>query len=118
MSENDKFDDLFAQMRGVEAAPSQDLLNRVLLEARAVQDEVAPQVTLGFAKPSGWRAFLQELGGWRAISGLATAGVVGVWIGIAPPDSLSQTVNQFINQIGTGAAIETFPDPFTDLLEG
>lgn len=118
MSENDKFDDLFAQMRGADAQPSQSLMDRVLLDARAVQDDIAPQVIVNASKPSAWQMFLQDLGGWRALSGLAMVGVVGVWIGIAPPDTLDQTVNQFINQLGTGAGIETFPDPFTDLLEG
>ena len=65
--------------RARRAAPSSDLLARIMADAQAVQ-------AAADLRPAPLRAGLAEqfyrlLGGWPAFAGLATAAATGVWLG-------------------------------------
>lgn len=56
------------------------LTAKLIAQAQATQD--ASVVT---QKPrAAWRDWMADLGGWRGVGGLVTAGVAGLWLGIAP----------------------------------
>lgn len=86
--------------------PPDDLMARVLADAQALQPApvaVAPSVPAR----RGWESFVEMIGGWPGIGGLATAGVAGLWIGFAPPVSLETLAaeilgtTEVINLLGT-----------------
>ncbi|MEO1639584.1 MAG: hypothetical protein AAFU41_10110 [Pseudomonadota bacterium] len=79
---DDMLDDLFATARKGTAQPGHDLIARVLADADALQSAPAPQPA---QKPGLWTQLMEAIGGWPAVSGLATATIAGVWIGVAPP---------------------------------
>ena len=66
------------------------------LMARLVEDadRLMPQPVGagGAVAVTGWRGALGLIGGWPAMGGLVAAGVVGLWIGIAPPDVVDDAV--------------------------
>lgn len=59
------------------------------LQARLIADALSVQLGAQAVKPAGrmsrLRSWLAELGGLPGAAGLATAGLVGVWIGFADP---------------------------------
>lgn len=59
-----------------------------------------------------WQTFLDLIGGWPAMGGLAAAGVAGVWLGIAPPLGLEAATAQLL---GPTQTIDLFG---TDALSG
>lgn len=76
-------DALFAAARTAEPAPlDPGFAARLVAQAEAARPRAAP------ARP-GWgvrlRAVLADLGGAPALGGLATAGIAGLWIGLADP---------------------------------
>jgi hypothetical protein len=88
--DDDMLDDLFAAARSdSRATPSPDLLARVLSEAEDLQI-ADPAPVMPLQRRSLWAAVLAAVGGWRALSGVAMAGVAGVWIGVASGTSLMQ----------------------------
>lgn len=58
------------------------LMDRVLADARRVQDEI---VVVPIATPSLLRRLLDVLGGWPEMGGLIAACATGIWLGFAPP---------------------------------
>lgn len=52
-----------------------------------------------------WRQIFGELGGWPTLTGLATAGVVGVWVGLTGDAILGLSLDQF-------QTVSDFTDPF------
>lgn len=77
-------DDMFTAARDAEAPVSSDLIARVLIDAER--------------PASMWQALLGVIGGWPAMGGLVAAGVVGLWMGIAPPASLTTLTADLIGQ--------------------
>ncbi|MBU2992692.1 hypothetical protein Q4555_04210 [Octadecabacter sp. 1_MG-2023] len=77
----------FAQMRVADPVPSEDLMNRIMLDADMVlaDDATAPQRS----KPGFGAMLLDVIGGWPTFSGLAAATVAGVWIGAVQPAALT-----------------------------
>lgn len=96
MSRND--DDITALRAHFEAGrnhrpePSEALLARVLADAVQVQVARAAQATSSGVEPARetglWRQVLRGLGGWPALTGLATATVAGIWIGLSPASGI------------------------------
>lgn len=93
---DDFLDALLAEERQALAkdAPeiSPELMARVLTDAQEVQAGFAPTVPgiFGQRQPRGvWAQLGAALGGWPAVAGLAAASVCGLWLGINPPDGLS-----------------------------
>jgi hypothetical protein len=103
---NDKMlDDLFAEARGVASEPSDALTARVLAdaaEARAPSPISVPQ-------PNLWSRFMDAIGGWPAVSGLAAATVAGIWIGVAPPTSVQDVTSTLI---GDEVSVSLFSTDF------
>lgn len=85
-------DALFAEARSLGDAPGPDLMARVLADALAAQPAPAQAAPIPAPRPSRLRQFLNAVGGWPAVAGLATAGVAGLWIGVNPPAGMATTV--------------------------
>lgn len=78
-----ELEDLFAAGRD-EAVPDAAFLARIEAAALAHQPQRDPTP----ARAGGFAAILRAIGGWRAAGGLATAAVVGLWIGVNDPGGL------------------------------
>ncbi len=113
-------DALFAEVRDVAPVPGDDLMTRILADAAIAMRPVAAQMPTPGVAPqpvrSGWRGTLAAIGGWPALGGMALATMAGVWIGVAPPDSLTTLAS---GVWGETVALQLYPDddPF-GLLEG
>ncbi len=66
------------------------LADRILADAQRVQNDRLPPRRR--AAPGVLRQFLDMLGGWPAMGGLATACAAGIWLGFAPPAALPDPV--------------------------
>ena len=80
---------LFDAARHSAPAPSADLMARILSDADNLQAQAHPKAAVARAPLSRWRALVDLLGGWPAMAGLVSAGVAGLWLGVNPPDMLS-----------------------------
>lgn len=79
-----ELDAALAEARGRDAAPSPDFLARVMADAEAVlREREAPRAAV---PRRGW---LNALGGWPALGGLAASMALGVGVGVAQPAALS-----------------------------
>ncbi len=98
--------------------PAEALMQRVMADADAVLAE--RRVAAGRVTDSrGWMSdLLQAVGGWPAVTGLATAAVGGIWIGFAQPGSLAN-VAEGVLATGSGYDLGDFmPDYDSLLVEG
>lgn len=77
-------EDLFSAAQST-APVSEGLRARILADADAVL-EAETKPAAAAASSSWWSNLWQELGGWPAAAGLATATVAGIWIGGVQPD--------------------------------
>jgi hypothetical protein len=75
--------------------PGEALMARILDAGLAEQAKVASaqrpnsgQTAMAPA-PRGFGSWLANLGGWGAVTGLATATVAGIWLGFSPPTGLA-----------------------------
>ena len=102
---------------------SDDLLARIFGDADAVQAEwlrapaATPPATVGL-----WRGLVDMLGGRAALAGLATATVMGAFLGFAQPaqlapltQSVTQSVLGYAANVGN---IDLLPTADTVLTEG
>jgi len=110
MKSNDPLDDLFALARRAAPEPSAALLARVLADGEAELAARAPAQPQPRGAPPGgiaigalWADLLAVVGGWRAVGGLATATLAGVWIGFSGAAGLSVAATEFL----TGSSAET-----------
>ena len=97
MTERDdhELEGFFRAARAAAPRPSDALMARILADAGAEMRQASVQPAPGSPEvrgsgPSDWLARLW--GGWRALGGLATATVAGLWIGyagIADPNTLT-----------------------------
>ncbi|MGY3439320.1 MULTISPECIES: hypothetical protein [unclassified Marinovum] len=102
-SREDMFlDTLFDEARQTRAAEvpevSPDLMARILADAENVQagfDTAALPVRRAPPRPGLWAQIGAALGGWPAFAGLAATSICGVWLGISPPDGLSDTASLY-----------------------
>ncbi|WP_306110653.1 MULTISPECIES: hypothetical protein [Roseovarius] len=104
MSKTGKPDDelsaAFAAARRAAPEPDADFLARVLGDAEAVQDALKEAEVAARSAPRrrgarasiGWSGVFRALGGWPAVTGLSAAAITGLWLGAAPPDGVSATV--------------------------
>ncbi|MBA83961.1 MAG: dihydroorotate dehydrogenase [Rhodobacteraceae bacterium] len=120
---NDGFDldDLFAQARAQDAMPSADFMQQVLDDALAAQPGpvvVGPVVVARGRRGGRLRQFLNAVGGWPAMAGLATAGVAGLWIGVNPPDTLATTAETFLGAETDLYLVDLMPGYDFTLAEG
>lgn len=73
-----ELDAMFDSARADPPAVSQALMARVLADAQAAQPRARRDL-------AGW---LSRIGGLPALGGFVTATCVGIWIGVAPPETL------------------------------
>ncbi len=107
-------DAAFAAARAMAPAPSERLLSRVEADAlRVAAARVAAEREAVRPKPAQparagfWRGLSEAIGGRRALAGLITATLAGVWLGFSPPTplaGLTQMVSQSV--LGSAAAVE------------
>lgn len=83
----DTLDAAFAEMRGQDMKVSDDLMNRIMLDADNTLANAAPVAQR--PRPSLGAMLLDVIGGWPSFSGLAAATVAGVWIGAVQPAALT-----------------------------
>lgn len=71
-------------------APGPDLVARVLADAALVQAAQAAEAAATVQRPHrGWFAGLVDaVGGWGAVTGVTAAGIVGLAVGLAAPDTI------------------------------
>ncbi|NVK46569.1 MAG: hypothetical protein HWE33_09725 [Rhodobacteraceae bacterium] len=88
-------DALFADAREATPLPSGDLMARVLADAEGVIAirEAQEAARIEALRPKSRHpivaAMVAALGGWRAVAGLATAGVAGLAIGLGAPTTVT-----------------------------
>lgn len=90
--------------------PSTDLMARVLEDAEAAQVRYAAATRSAAPRAGLWARIRQGLGGWPAMTGLAAAGLAGVWIGLALPEvlpGLEPTAGDYVVDIAPDLALET-----------
>jgi len=94
IDDDDAFlDDLFAERRQVDAPVSEALLDRVAADAVLVP-QTGPAPTL-------IQSLFDMIGGWPTISGVAMAGMTGLWLGFAPPAAIEDLAAGFIGETTT-----------------
>jgi hypothetical protein len=83
----DDLDDMLAGLKARAPVPSEALMARVLSDAEALQPRPLPVPAARPAPRLGrfWAALAGPLGGFGALTGLATAAVAGLAIGLAAP---------------------------------
>lgn len=82
---DDELDAVFAAAQGAPVALSSATMDTIMAAAVA---ELEPDAVPQSAGSVWWQDLLHAIGGWPAMGGLATAAVMGVWIGISPPTAL------------------------------
>ncbi len=104
-------DTLFAELRGDDPEVSDALMARIISDAANHMprpDAAAPQLGL-------WGTMLAAIGGWTSLGGLTTACAIGLWFGIAPPE----TVETWMTGItGDATTISLYPESTLLGLEG
>lgn len=71
-----------------------DLMSRILADAAAAQ--VASERSDKVDQTGGWRGWVETLGGWPVLGGMAMAGVTGLWLGVSPPAAIDALVADMI----------------------
>lgn len=94
----------FAAARTEKPQPTGDFLAR--MEVLALEEQPLPQtevspVQTAVAEGGFLRQLRDALGGWAGMAGLATACAAGLWIGISPPEGLSDYWNGSAAALGT-----------------
>ena len=77
--DDDALEALFQQARSAPPEVPDGLLARVIADAEAARPPRGSGI---------WRTLWQSIGGPAGLGGLVTATLVGVWIGVAPPERL------------------------------
>ena len=98
-------DDMFAAARDADTSVPDHLLDRVVADAALVPRAPAPE--------SLWSSLISAIGGWPALGGVAMAGLIGVWVGFAPP---SQIETFAADVLGTTTSV-SFLDEYDTFLE-
>ncbi|WP_323785125.1 hypothetical protein [Thalassovita sp.] len=109
---------LFDAARHQADDPSADLMQRVLDDALTEQRRQGVSVSGGVARPRLLRQFLATIGGWPAVAGLATASVVGLWIGVNPPATVADTAEAYLSSGADSYLVDMMPGFQFDLAEG
>ncbi|MCE8009386.1 hypothetical protein [Aestuariivita sp.] len=72
----------------------------------------------GRRPPSFWQQISGVLGGWQGLGGMAVACGAGLWIGIAPPASLSDQVAVVLNTSSTVEILSETAFDYAMVLDG
>ena len=87
---------------------SDALMDRIMADANSVADEWQREISSEPVKDSWVRRVLNGIGGWPAVSGMATATVLGVAVGISPPALLTEMTAGYLD----GTADPYLVDPY------
>lgn len=110
-------DGFFAAARNETAALPEALEARMLADAAQVHRARAAPARRRQATAGPIRQLLAALGGWPAVGGLAAACAAGVWLGFAPPASLSDPVAAVMQSQVQSDLLDTFgADDFASAL--
>jgi len=117
--DDDGLEAFFEAGRRAAPTPSDALMARVLADALAAQPVAKPRPV---PRPGAWAQLREALGGWPALGGLATAGVMGLAIGIAAPSGFADLGLAFLGQSTDTYLVDLMPeldfDIAMDLSEG
>lgn len=117
----DGLETLFAAERAQSPVPSADLLGRIMADAQT-QAQTQAQAQAGPVATAPQRGvfanLLQPIGGWPSLAGMATAGVVGVWIGFSQPAGLDMVAEQLMGTADSDYLVDLVPAFNTDFEEG
>lgn len=96
-SDKAMLDAFFADAADQRPDPSPDLMARILADAEAVQTAALapPAAPPGAQEPGFFATLWAGLGGGAGLTGLITATLAGLWIGLSPPqvvDSVTASV--------------------------
>ncbi len=105
-------DELFDAARSYDADLPDQLAQRIITDARIVQNERHPNSHR--SRPGVLSQIMTLLGGWPAIGGLATACAAGIWLGFAPPAAIPDPIS-FIQQ--SEAALFSDDDLLSAMIE-
>lgn len=97
--------DFFDAAHDAETSVPDVLLDRVLADAALVPIHAAPETL--------WSSLMTAIGDWPALSGVAMAGLVGIWVGFVPPTQLESFAADIL---GTTTSV-SFIDDFDNLIE-
>jgi hypothetical protein len=101
----------FAAARVSAFEPSAAVMARLLEDAEAAQARHMAAAARPAAPRTGfWARRAQGLGGWPAMAGLVAAGLSGVWIGLALPETLpgvATGADDYVVDIAPDLALET-----------
>ena len=91
-------DDLLAAEAANPAKASAALLDRVIADADIIADGRARMTHPDNLAPRAglMDSLLAAIGGWPGVGGLATATVVGIWIGFAPPAAIDDLAGSYL----------------------
>ena len=93
--ETDGLEMFFHAARAARPEPSEALMARIAADAALAQPRPVPATLL--RKNTGALARLgAALGGWRSVTGLATATLAGVWIGFYTPAPLAGLADSYL----------------------
>jgi len=108
-----ELDSLFAAAQARAPVPPDDLIARILAEAQAQAEPVgAPE-----PRATGlWRAILGSIGGWPAATGLASATVAGLAIGLGAPDALDTLSGGYLASVDSVYELEDLLPSYADIL--
>mgnify|MGYP000029020956 CR=1 FL=1 len=115
MSDKDNMTGLeafFDAARAHPAEPSVALLTRIEKEARTVQAATRAPVPQRRQRASLSTQLFRLIGGWPALTGLATAAMAGVWLGVSLPEGL------LVNEGDAAYLIDVAPELAFDLAGG
>jgi hypothetical protein len=99
MRDDDALEALFQRARSAPPPVPAALMARVLADAQAAQPAPAQGI---------WRVLWHSIGRSAGLGGLATATLVGVWIGVAPPERIPDIGAEII--VGDYIAADTSTD--------
>lgn len=89
---DDRLDGLFADLRSIEAAPSDVLTARLIADAKRESDELAAKRERLADRPTRFsmRLLVEDIlgliGGWRPALGMAASLFCGIWFGAVGSD--------------------------------
>ncbi len=109
-NKNDDFDldALFQEARIGVPTPNPALFDQIIADAQSVLDEPLSETSKPVSSPPWWRQLWIDIGGWPTVTGLATAGIFGVWIGMSSDLLSTQAIAPDTNTV-------ELSDPFSGL---
>ena len=113
-----ELESLFAASRETTPEMSGDLFAAILADAEQVQSEaLVPAVPPPTSRSFGLRGLWQVLGGAPGFAGLAAVGLVGVGVGLNPPDVLALLADGYLG-VSDAYVFDLVPDIEGGLIDG